>query len=75
MSKADEKIITREDYVLTNINKDCYYVIRLKDNKEYKIYREGKRDYILINDEKYYLDNEVRKVVLSNIREYERCGI
>lgn len=74
-SKEDEKTITREDYVLTNINLEGYYVIRLKNNKEYKIYREGKRDYILKDNKKYYLDDEVRNAVLSNIREYKRYGI
>lgn len=71
----EEKVITRKDYILTNINLDGYYVIKLKDDKAYKIYREGKKDYILINNEKYYLDEEIQKVVLSNIREYERYGI
>ena len=73
MSKADE--ITKEDYILTNINLDGYYVIRLKDNKEYKIYKEGKRDYILKDNKKIYLDEQVRNWVLSSIREYERYGI
>lgn len=75
ISKKSEKTITREDYVLTNISLDCYYVVRLKDDKEYKIYREGKRDYILKDNKKYYLDDEVRNAVLSSIREYERYGI
>lgn len=70
-----EKLITREDYVLTNINLDGYYVVRLKDDKEYKIYKEGKRDYILKDGKKIYLDDNVRNAVLSNIREYERYGI
>lgn len=73
MSKADE--ITREDYVLTNINLDGYYVVRLKDNKEYKIYKEGKRDYIIKDNKKIYFDEQVRNWVLSSIREYERYGI
>lgn len=73
MSKADE--ITKEDYVLTNINLDGYYVVRLKDNKEYKIYKEGKRDYILKDNKKIYLDDQVKSWVLSSIREYERHGI
>lgn len=71
----EEQLIGVEDYVLTNINLDGYYTIRLKDNKEYKIYKEGKRDYILKDDKKIYLSNEVRKAVLSNIREYEKYGI
>lgn len=75
MSKADERIITKNDYVLTNINLEGYYVIKLKDNKSYKIYKEGQKDYILIDNEKYYLDEEVRKYVLSSIKEYERYGI
>ena len=70
-----EEEITKEDYVLTNINLDGYYVIRLKDNKEYKIYKEGKRDYILKDNKKIYLDKQVRNWVLSSIREYERYGI
>ena len=70
----DEKI-TRKEYVLTNINRDCYYVIRLTDDKEYIIYKEGKKDYIKKDDKKIYLDDEVRNAVLSSIREYERYGI
>ena len=70
-----EEEITKEDYILTNINLDGYYVIRLKDNKEYKIYKEGKRDYILKDNKKIYLDEQVRNWVLSSIREYERYGI
>ena len=66
------KEITREEYVLTNINKDCYYVVRLKDDKEYIIYKEGKRDYIVKDGEKIYLNDDVRQAVLSSIREYER---
>lgn len=71
----EEQLIGVDDYVLTNINLDGYYVVRLKDNKEYKIYKDGKRDYIIKDDKKIYLSNEVRKAVLSNIREYERYGI
>ena len=67
--------ITKEDYVLTNLNAEGYYVIRLKDNKEYIVYKEGEKDYILKDNKKIYLDKEVRKMVLSSIREYERYGI
>ena len=67
--------VTKEDYVLTNINAEGYYVIRLKDNKEYIVYKEGLRDYILKDNKKMYLGEEVRKMVLSSIREYERYGI
>lgn len=73
MSKADE--ITKEDYVLTNINLDGYYVIKLRDGNSYKIYKEGSRDYILKDNKKIYLDKQVRNWVLSSIREYERYGI
>lgn len=67
--------ITKEDYVLTNLNLEGCYVIRLKDNKEYVVYKEGKNDYILKDNKKIYLDEEVQKMVLSSIKEYERYGI
>ena len=73
MSKADE--ITKEDYVLTNINLKGYYVIKLKDGNSYKIYKENSRDYILKDNRKIYLDKQVQNLVLSSIREYERYGI
>ncbi len=71
----NKKEITKEDYVLTNINIDGYYVIKLKDGNSYKVYKEGSRDYILKDNEKIYLDKQVQNLVLSNIREYERYGI
>lgn len=73
--------ISKDDYVLTNINIDTRgYVIRLKDNEEYQIYRKKPRgqkayDYIIKNDKEIRLSDEVRKIVLSEIREYERYGI
>lgn len=67
--------ITFDDYELTNLNLDGYYVVRLKDGMSYKIYKEGKRDYIIKNNKKIYLSAEVRKAVLLDIREYERYGI
>ena len=72
--REEEKITTKE-YVLTNIHLDGYYVIRLTDDKEYIIYKEGKKDYIIKDNKKIYLNDEVRKLVLSSIREYERYGI
>lgn len=75
MNKEEKEEITFDDYVLTNINLDGYYVVRLKDDKEYKIYKEGKKDYILKDNKKIYLSVEVRKRVLADIREYERYGI
>ena len=73
MSKADE--IEKEDYILTNINLDGYYVIKLRDGNSYKIYKEGSRDYIFKDNKKIYLDKQVQNMVLSSIREYERYGI
>ena len=72
---SEEEKITKREYILTNINLDGYYVIRLTDNKEYKVYKEGKKDYIIKDDKKVYLDDEVRKWVLSSIKEYERYGV
>lgn len=73
--------ITLDDYVLTNINIDTRgYVIRLKDNKEYQVYVKKIRgqkayDYIVKDGKEVKLSDEVRKIVLSEIREYERYGI
>lgn len=71
--------VTKDDYVLTNINLDCYYVIRLKDDKEYIVYRKKENGkiiyYILKNDEEIPLSKEVLDMHLSAIREYERDGI
>ena len=74
MSEAD-KIITKDEYELTNLSLEGYYIVKLKNGNTSKIYREGNRDYIVIDDTKYYLDKEVQKIVLSNIREYERYVI
>lgn len=74
--KTSKEKITRKEYVLTNINLDnMHYVVRLTDDKEYSVYKEGKKDYIIRNNEKIYLDDEVRNAVLSSIREYERYGV
>ena len=70
-----EDEITLKDYVLTNINAEGYYVVKLKDGNSYKIYKDGNRDYILKDGKEIYLSNDVRKAVLSNIREYEKYGI
>ena len=77
----DKEEITLNDYVLTNINIDTRgYVIRLKDNKEYQVYVKKTRgqksyDYIVKDGKEIKLSDEVRKIVLSEIREYERYGI
>lgn len=67
--------ITKEDYVLTNLNLEGYYVIKLKDGNWYEVYKEGNKDYILKYNKKIYLSNEVRNCVLSEIRQYEHYGI
>jgi len=72
---SEEEKVTRKEYVLTNINLDGYYTIRLTDDKEYIVYKEGKKDYIIKDNKKIYLDDEVRKWVLADIKEYERYGI
>ena len=77
----DIEEITLNDYVLTNININTRgYVIRLKDNKEYQVYEKKPRgqkayDYILKDGKEIKLSDEVRKIVLSEIREYERYGV
>ena len=77
----DKEEITLNDYVLTNINIDKRgYVIRLKDNKEYQVYVKKLRgqksyDYIVKDGKEIKLSDELRKIVLSEIREYERYGI
>lgn len=74
--KENEEV-TIEEYELTNINLDGYYVIELKDGTVSKIYpnKKEKVDYIEKNGRKIKLSNEVQKAVLSSIREYERDGI
>lgn len=73
--------ITLNDYVLTNINIETKgYVIRLKDNKEYQIYLKKTRgqksyDYIIRDGKEIRLSEELRKIVLSEIRVYEKYGI
>lgn len=76
----EEKEITFEEYVLTNINPDGYYVIRLKDDKEYIVYHKkpkGQKSFYFIkqNDKEIKLSDEVKKSYLSEVREYEYWGI
>lgn len=76
----DEKI-TLDDYVLTNINIETKgYTIRLKDNNEYQIYMRKPRgqkayDYIIKDGKEIRLSEELRRIVLSEIRVYEKYGI
>ena len=76
--------ITVDDYILTNIDiKSGYFTIRLKDEKEYIVY--GKHEtkkmgskiiyYIIKDNKEIPLNNEVRKVYLQSIREYQVSGI
>lgn len=75
----DIEIITLNEYVLTNIGLDGYYVIRLKDGKEYKVYRKKQNNkiinYILRDGKEISLNKDVLKLYISEIRIYERDGI
>lgn len=68
--------ITLDDYVLTNINlNNLHYIIKLKDGNVYDIYKQGQKDYIIKDNKRIYLSKEVRDIVISEIREYERYGV
>ena len=71
--------ITLKDYELTNIGTDRYFRVRLKDGNEYKIYPKKENgkivDYIEKDGKMIRLSKEVQKIVLAEIREYERRGI
>lgn len=73
--------ITLEDYKLTNIDLAThYFTIRLKDEKEYIVYRKlldtGKLVYFIKkDDEEIALNKKVEKIFLKEVREYEREGI
>lgn len=71
--------ITLNEYKLTNIGIDGYYVVVLKDGIISKIYprKEGRRTvyYIEKDGKMIKLSYEVQKSVMSSIREYERYGI
>ena len=72
--------ITMDDYVLTNIDhKTGYFTIRLKDNKEYIVWfkkENGKTiNFIKKDGDKILLSEDVVKVHLSAVREYQVSGI
>ena len=73
--------ITLEDYKLTNIDLAThYFTIRLKDEKEYIVYRKlletGELVYFIKkNDEEIPLSKKVIKIFLKEVKEYEREGI
>ena len=85
---ADKKEITRDDYVLTNINfffSLIKFAIRLVDCKEYIVEcrkENSKKIYYIevpIKEKPFLkeipLDEEVTKIFLREVREYEREGI
>ena len=76
--------ITKEDYILTNIDLETlYFTIRLKDQKEYIVYykkiKDGRKtktiNYIKKDGKIIPLDDEVTKMHLSEVRIYQREGI
>ncbi len=74
------KEVTLDDYVLTNIDTNCNYVIRLKDEKEYIVYRKKPRGqkiitYIRKDGEEIPVSKEVVRMFLSEVKIYERDGI
>lgn len=74
----ERKYITKDDYVLTNLSLDGCYCIRIKDGqeeKEYDVWYHKKDRYIKKDNEKIYLDDEVKKFFTSEVREYERYGV
>ena len=73
--------ITLDDYKLTNIDLAThYFTIRLKDEKEYIVYRKlletGELVYFIKkNDEEIPLSKKVIKIFLKEVKEYERDGL
>ncbi len=76
-----KKIITLEDYVLTNIDLETgYFTIRLKDDKEYIVFykkEKGKKqvNFIKKNGKEIPLSDEVVKLHLAEVKVYQREGI
>ena len=71
------KEITKEDYVLTNLKPflGCF-TIRLKDGKEYRVYKDDKgKYYIKKDDDKYYLDIQVKRWFDGECDVYNNSGI
>lgn len=71
----NNKEITIDEYVFTNINLRGEYVIKLTDGKAYVIYKGKHSDYIVRNNRSIPLSKEVCKCVNGRIREYETYGI
>lgn len=73
-------MITKEEYKLTTIDmNNCCYSIRLNDERVYNVHsrkENGKRNYFIKKDGKeIMLDDEVKKLFLSEVRVYEISGI
>lgn len=71
------KEVTLDDYILTNIDVETgYFTIRLKDEKEYIVYRrKGSKDFIIKDNIEMPLSDEVKKIHLEEVRIYQTCGI
>lgn len=73
-------MITKEEYKLTTIDMNsCCYSIRLNDERVYNVHsrkENGKKNYFIKKDGKeIMLDDEVKKLFLSEVRVYEISGI
>ena len=75
------EVITRDEYVLTNIDLETLcFTIRLIDDKEYIVYHKKDDDgkiinYIKKDGKNIPLDVEVTKWHLAEVRIYQREGI
>lgn len=68
--------ISLKDYVLTNINLNGYFTIRLTDNKEYIVYKgKNGKDYIVKDNKEIPLSKEVKNIHLGEVRVYQNEGI
>lgn len=73
-------MITRNEYKLTTIDmNNCCYSIRLNDERIYNVHsrkENGKKNYFIKKDGKeIMLDDEVKKLFMSEVRVYEISGI
>lgn len=71
------KEITLDDYILTNIDVEAgYFTIRLKDEKEYTVYRrKGSKDFIIKDNIEIPLSDEIKKIHLEEVKTYQISGI
>jgi hypothetical protein len=71
-----EKIITKDDYVLTNIDIEAgRFVIKLTDNQSYYVLKDNKGYFVNKTDGKYYLDKQVKEWFDTECDTYNREGI